>query len=205
MWIKICGITRPEDGEVAASAGADAIGFIFWPGSARYIAPVAAGGIAQDLPDGLSRVGVFVNEEREKIIETAAAARLTHIQLHGDETPDLAANLPLPVIRAFRSSPTQEELEPWQQVFALLADGAAPGAYGGTGTEADAAVVGAVQGHSRLILAGGLAPTNVAMRVKQVRPWGIDASSGLEDAPGLKSHQKVRIFIANARGALADD
>ena len=205
MWIKICGITRPEDGRAAALAGADAIGFIFWPNSARYIAPDEAGKISRAAPDSLSRVGVFVNETTARILETAKRANLTHIQLHGDETPGMAAELPLPVVRAFRSPPNPDEIAAWQSVYAVLADGTAPGSYGGTGTAAEEALIAAVQGHRQVILAGGLSPFNVAARIRQVRPWGIDASSALEQAPGVKSHAKIRDFVSAARAALAED
>ncbi len=204
MWVKICGITRPEDAQAAADAGADAIGFVFWPHSPRSIAAGDAAAIGEDLR-GLSRVGVFVNQSAAKITDIAREAHLTHVQLHGDEGPSLAARLSLPVIRAFRAVPDAREIADWQDSFALLADGAAPGAYGGTGRAADEALVDAVANHPRRILAGGLGPANVAARVQEVRPWGIDASSGLEDAPGVKSHEKIRAFIAAARGALAGD
>ena len=204
MWIKICGITRPEDSQAAAGAGADAVGFIFWPGSARYIDPEKAGRIAKALPEELARVGVFVNESAENINAVAASAGLTHIQLHGDEAPDIRPALSLPVIRAFRSAPQEGEIAAWSDAFAVLADGATQGSYGGTGTAADDSLIDAVQHHPRLILAGGLSPDNVAARIRQVRPWGIDASSGLEKAPGVKSHTKIRDLISAARAALAE-
>lgn len=206
VWVKICGITRPEDARAAAGVGADAIGFLCWPGSSRYIAPSGVAEIAAGLPDGVSRVGVFVNQDAVEIREIARRAGLTHIQLHGDEQPgmlDDLAPLSLPVIRAFRQAPGQDQLAAWRRAFALLADGAAPGAYGGTGTPADDQLIAAAGAHPQLILAGGLTPDNVADRIAAVQPWGVDASSGLETAPGMKAPLAIRQFVANARSVAA--
>ena len=202
MWVKVCGITRPEDAQVAAAAGADAVGFVFWPGSPRYASVDAARTVADGIPS-LARVGVFVNQTLPEIADIAERGGLTHLQLHGDEDAAEFDALPLPVVRAFRHVPDATVWAAWQGSFAVLADGAVAGAYGGTGVAADSGLVDAMRTHPRMILAGGLGPDNVADRIRTVRPWGVDASSSLEERPGIKSHQSVNAFVAAARAALA--
>lgn len=198
-WIKICGITRREDAQAAAGAGADAIGFILWPGSPRYIEPAAAGEISAALSAGIERVGVFVDAAPNEIRAVSETAQLTMIQLHGDEAPRTAASLDLPVIKAFRQPPDKDQVAAWASAFALLADGASPGAYGGTGRPAGDDVIAAARAHPRLILAGGLTPETVSARLGTVEPWGIDASSGVETAPGIKDGRRIHALIEAVR------
>ena len=203
MWVKVCGITRPEDAAAAAAAGADAVGFVFWPDSPRCATVEAARSVAVTLP-ALARIGVFVNQSAADIRAIAARGGLTHIQLHGDEDAAEFGGLTLPVVRAFRQTPDAAAWAAWRSSFAVLADGAVAGAYGGTGVAADDELVDALRSHPRLILAGGLGPDNVAQRIRAAAPWGVDASSSLEERPGVKSHAKIASFVTAARSALAN-
>jgi phosphoribosylanthranilate isomerase len=193
--VKICGLTRLEDALHAAHCGADALGFIVWPGSKRAVAPDAAREIIGKLPPFVTPVGVFVNETAQAMTEMAAYCGFRVIQLSGDEKPDITAGLALPVIKAFRSVP---DLTQWH-VAGYLADGAVDGQFGGTGTEAEDALIAALAPTGRLILAGGLTPDNVAARAGATRPYAIDTASGTEASPGIKDPDKVSRFIARVR------
>ena len=195
MILKICGITNPEDCAAAIAAGATALGFNFYPRSPRYIAPESAAEIAS--APGVRRVGVFVNEDRARIEEIARIAALDVAQLHGDEAP---ANYPasLAVWKAARVSPGFDFARyDHCPAEALLLDGPASGQtfdWSGTGI---LACVGL-----RIILAGGLDASNVAQAIAIVHPWGVDACSRIESAPGKKDHKKMTEFLRAARAAL---
>ncbi len=197
MILKICGITSQEDAEAAIDAGATAIGFNFYAASPRYIAPEQARAIAS--PAGVLRVGVFVNLERARITEIARIAALDVAQLHGDETP---AEYPatLAVWKAARVG-TGFDLSLYDQcpAEALLLDGPADGLYGGAGYVFDWRLAGVAT--RRIILAGGLDASNVAEAIALVRPWGVDACSRIERAPGKKDHGKMRAFLEAAKEA----
>lgn len=198
MRIKICGITRIEDAQAAVAAGADAIGLIFYAGSRRAVTPDAARAIVASLPPLVPAIGVFVNADTATIRAVRDQVGLAAVQLHGDEMPDQAAALPGPVIKAFRTPPA--DLAAWR-VAGFLADGAAPGQYGGTGTGAAEPLLALLAPTGRMILAGGLTPETVAERVRRWRPAAVDVASGVEAAPGIKDLAKLRAFIAAARGA----
>lgn len=197
MMLKICGITCQEDAEAAIGAGATAIGFNFYAQSPRYIAPQQARAIAS--PAGVLRVGVFVNLERARIAEIAGAAALDVAQLHGDETP---ADYPaaLAVWKAARVG-NGFDLSLYDQcpAEALLLDGPADGLYGGAGRAFDWRLAGVSA--RRIILAGGLDASNVGEAIALVRPWGVDACSRIESAPGKKDYAKMRAFLQAAREA----
>jgi phosphoribosylanthranilate isomerase len=198
MILKICGITNQEDADAAIEAGATAIGFNFYPRSPRCIAPELAAGIFS--PAGVRRVGVFVNEERTRIEEIVRIARLDVAQLHGDEDPvDYPAATA--VWKAARVSAgfdiSQYDDSPAE---ALLLDGPAGELYGGAGREFDWSLVGV--GLRRIVLAGGLDASNVARAIRLARPWGVDACSRIESAPGKKDHRKMIEFLTAAREAL---
>jgi indole-3-glycerol phosphate synthase/phosphoribosylanthranilate isomerase len=204
MILKICGITNQEDAVAASAAGATALGFNFYPPSPRYISPERAAGIATAA--GIRRVGVFVNESRERVEEVARIAALDVAQLHGDET---AADYPATVAvwKAARMSPrfrfSDFENLPAE---ALLLDGPAAELYGGAGKTFDWSILEwsmAAPAARRIILAGGLDASNVAMAVAMAHPWGVDACSRIESAPGQKDHQKMNQFLRAARAALA--
>lgn len=196
--VKICGLTRAQDAAVAIAAGADALGFILWPGSKRFLAAQAVRAILAELPPLVTSVGVFVNQSVEEVAALRAASGVQVVQLAGDEPPEHVAALAPGVIKVFRSAPENPLLWPAQ---AWLADGAAPGQYGGTGHSAGDAVVAALAPTGRLILAGGLTPATVAERVQRWRPYAVDVASGVETAPGIKDHELIRQFIAAAKQA----
>lgn len=193
--VKICGLTRLEDALHAARCGADALGFIVWPGSKRAVTPDAARAIIAELPPFLTPVGVFVNETAPAMSAMAAHCGFRVIQLSGDEPPEITSGLALPVIKAFRSVP---DLTSWQ-VAGYLADAAVDGQFGGTGTPAADALIAALAPTGRLILAGGLTPDNVAARAGAIHPYAVDTASGTEASPGIKDPDKVSRFVARVR------
>ena len=199
MFIKICGITRLTDALHAVQQGADALGFVFWPRSPRYITPGRAAEIIAELPGPIEKVGVFVDESIESIQAAVARAGLTTVQLHGDEPPAYAAALGLPILRALRV----EELAgtAWPPETTFLLDAIDPAARGGTGAVVDWAGAAVAARERRVVLAGGLTPENVGEAIARVRPFGVDVSSGVEETPGVKDFGKVTRFLANAKAA----
>lgn len=201
MTIKICGITNPEDAFAATAAGATAIGFNFYPRSPRYIAPQRAAEIAT--PAGVRRVGVFVDETAARVEEIARIARLDVAQLHGDERPeDYPAALAIwKAVRVTENFDLARYAE--YAAEALLLDGPAPGLHGGGGVAFDWSNCGACFSLPiPIILAGGLDASNVARAVAIAHPWGVDACSRIEAAPGKKDHKKMTEFLQAAREAL---
>jgi len=192
MFVKICGITRLEDALAAVDAGANAIGFVFWPNSPRFIDPHRARAIAAQLPPSVTPVGLFVNQPREYVNGVASLVRLGAVQLHGDETPEFAASIAAaPVIRAL----AVDKAAAWPEGATLLLDAHDPVQRGGTGRTIDWMAAAAIAARRRVLLAGGLTPDNVAGAIAQVRPFGIDVSSGVERAPGVKDHQRIRALF----------
>ncbi len=198
--VKICGITRLEDALNAVDSGADALGFVFYPGSPRFIDPDRARCIVAELPPFVTTVGLFVNEPPVRIREVCEYCGLNVVQLHGDEDPAHCSHPPYRVVKAMRldQSFDIEQISRFE-VSALLLDATVSGQYGGTGTLCDWEVAARVATAHRVILAGGLTPDNVARAVKEVRPYGVDVSSGVEDQPGLKNPEKVAQFIQCAK------
>ncbi len=199
--VKICGLTRLGDALHAAACGADALGFITWPGSKRFIATADLARLRRELPPFVQTVGVTVNATPTEVVDLWKKTGIGAVQLHGDETPEAYRGLPMPVIKVFRSPPPVTDLEAWDAV-AFMADGAAAAHYGGSGVTADTATVEALAATGRLILAGGLMPETVADAVRRTRPYAVDVASGTEAAPGIKDPDKVRAFIAHAKAAL---
>ncbi len=198
MVVKICGITNVEDAAAAAEGGATAIGFNFWPHSPRYIAPEEAARIASR--QGIRRVGVFVNEAPARIEEIARLVRLDVAQLHGDENP-AAYPSGLVVWKAARVTAGFDfSAYDHSPAEALVLDGPAGELYGGAGQTFDWGLAAAVR--KRIILAGGLDGSNVAQAIAAAHPWGVDACSRLESAPGKKDHSKMNEFLQAARAAL---
>ncbi|MBI2353724.1 MAG: phosphoribosylanthranilate isomerase [Deltaproteobacteria bacterium] len=200
--VKICGITNLEDALVAIEAGADALGFVFHPKSPRHLFPEQAAAIISQLPPFVQTVGLFVDESLETVNETAAQCGLDIVQLHGDETPGFCAAVGRRVIKAFRVKEITC-LEPMQgyRVSACLLDAWSPTAHGGTGLTFNWEIAACAAQAGRIILAGGLRPENVADAVRQVRPYGVDVSSGVESSPGRKAADRVREFIRKAKEA----
>jgi phosphoribosylanthranilate isomerase len=198
--VKICGLTNLEDALAALAAGADALGFVLWPQSKRSVTPEQVRDIVRALPPFAFTVGVFVNEDADKMMAIRRTAGLSALQLHGDEDPAILAALAAPVLKAFREAPAADQLARWT-VAGFIADGAPQGAYGGAGQAAPSPLVASLQPTGRLVLAGGLTPDNVAARVRAVRPYAVDVTSGVEAAPGRKNQDAVRRFIAAVRAA----
>jgi len=203
--VKVCGITRVEDAELAASLDAWAIGFILWPGSKRFCDPAVATGIARAVRRRVELVGVFVNPALDEVVRAVDTIGLSHVQLHGDEGPSfcsaVAQRTGARVIKAVRiaSGADIQAVERFHTDLHLL-DSAVTGSYGGSGRTWDWRL--AAHRHSSVpaILAGGLDPENVAAGIAAVRPWGVDVSSGVEASPGVKDPARVEAFVAAARG-----
>lgn len=201
--VKFCGITRGEDAAEAARLGASAIGMVLWAGSARGVDVPRARDIVRALPAGVLRVGVFVNALPDVVRRTSAEVPLDVVQLHGDEPIEWLDFFTRPLLKAVTSS--DRDAEPWLLVPAdrvtLLVDAADP-RRGGTGQIADWALARELSGARSIVLAGGLAPGNVARAIAEVRPYAVDVSSGVESAPGVKDHGKMRAFIEAVRATV---
>jgi phosphoribosylanthranilate isomerase len=211
--IKICGITTVEDATAAAEAGADAVGLNFYAQSPRCIDLATARAIVQSVPQGMAKVGVFVNESLQRMIQVADQLALDFVQLHGDEPPDRLAGLaPRQTIRAFRMSGDDEPLLTYLRAChelgypptAVLIDAYKLGIYGGTGKTADWGRVREFlqrAGNVPVVLSGGLSPENVAEAIERARPAAVDVASGVEVAPGRKDAARMGRFVDAARRA----
>jgi phosphoribosylanthranilate isomerase len=199
--VKVCGITRHEDAELAVELGAWALGFILWPHSPRAADPAVAAAISAALRRRIEIVGVFVNATLDEIAHAADELHLSHVQLHGDEGPSFCAEAGrrtgAKVIKAVRVAGAAEfqDLERYHTDFHLL-DTAARGLRGGSGQTWDWALAGSRRRRVPVILSGGLGPDNVADGIAAVDPWAVDVSSGVEESPGVKDHAKLRAFMA---------
>jgi phosphoribosylanthranilate isomerase len=192
MFVKICGITRSEDAHAAAEAGARAVGFVFWRDSPRFIDPYRARDIVATLPPFVTSVGVFVDQPLEYVSGVAGLVRLGAIQLHGGETPEYAAALGRPVIKALA---LPQESDRWERRHLILLDAQDPVKRGGTGLTIDWAAAAAIAARRRTLLAGGLTPENVGDAIARVQPFGIDVSSGVERSPGVKDHGRLNALF----------
>jgi len=203
--IKICGITSLDDARAAVDAGADALGFNFYRPSPRYIAPQSAREIIDQLPESIMNVGVFVNAESPQLIrDIADEAAISAVQLHGDESPDYCRELAadrfviktLAVLSDFESRRVKD-----YKVQAIMLDTKDDALRGGTGRVFDWSIARQVkQLVPKLVLAGGLSPENIQEAIEMVHPYAIDACSCLEDAPGKKNHERMRVFVERIRG-----
>lgn len=197
LVIKICGITTSFDAGVAVGAGATALGFNFYPKSPRYISVADARAIAEQLPPGIVKVGVFVNASLEELTTVGLAVPLDVLQLHGAGPPQV------PKFRLWRSLTVNSDF-----IIGHLADSyeaylldSPTEEFGGSGRTFDWSLAGTPLGKARLIVAGGLEASNVASAIEAVRPWGVDACSRLESEPGRKDPVKVKAFVDAARAA----
>src|SRR5208282_4931553 len=202
--VKICGITNIEDALAAVDYGADALGFIFFPESPRYVSPETAREIISFLPPFVTTVGVFVNETEQKMREIMQHTGMNVLQLHGEESPALCVAWHR-VIRALRVKDfiDLKPLEACSKVSAFLLDTYSPGQFGGTGQIFNWDIAVEAKRFGRIILSGGLNPDNVEKAVKLVRPYAVDVSSGVEEKKGKKDLQKMRLFIERARKAVS--
>jgi phosphoribosylanthranilate isomerase len=213
--VKICGITNLDDARCAAKAGADFLGFIFYPKSPRYVTSKRAALVSQAIRDEFGAqsprfVGVFVSESVEQVRTVLETVGLDLAQLHGHETPEEVQALQPHAFKAIRPQ-TREETEAaitaYRDAFSqdetmpqMLVDAYHPDLYGGTGHQADLDMARSMAQQCRLLLAGGLAPDNVGEAIEQVQPWGVDVSSGVEGAKGFKDHARIQAFIDAVRG-----
>jgi phosphoribosylanthranilate isomerase len=206
--VKICGITRLEDAELAASLGAWALGFILWPQSKRHVEEAVAAGIARQVRRQAELVGVFVNPTLDEVARAVDAIGLTHVQLHGDEGPSFALEARrrtgAKVIKAARvaGSADLQSLERYHTDFHLL-DTAVEGLRGGSGQSWDWSLAAQRRSKIPMILSGGLTPDNVADGIAAVQPYAVDVASGVEASPGVKDPAKLEAFLSIAAPARA--
>ncbi|WP_419922868.1 phosphoribosylanthranilate isomerase [Candidatus Poriferisodalis sp.] len=206
MFVKVCGVTNEEDALVAVGMGADAIGFNFVPGSPRQISPRLARDIVRRVPGGIITVGVFRNELPERVVQVMDGAGLRMAQLHGNETAAdsrwVAERVPALIKVFVAGDPNVERVRDYG-ASVLLLDGPDPG----SGRIFDWRQLEGRDRGIRLLLAGGLRPSNVAQAIEIVRPWGVDVASGIESEPGRKDVLAMREFISVAKeaGALYED
>ena len=202
--IKICGIKTINDALAALDAGADMLGFNFYPKSPRHIDV----GTCRDIMSVMRKhgqvtyVGVFVNASIEDIRATMDTCGLNLAQLHGNETSAMMRSLYGKAFKAFRGVPENLNGFARDDAPALLVDASVKGAFGGTGVTADWMAAAELARHYPILLAGGLTPENVAREVRQVKPWGVDVASGVESAPGRKEAVKMKAFVKAVRSAM---
>lgn len=199
--VKICGITRTADAAAAARAGADAIGLVFYPPSPRFLSVERAREIRDALPPFVQTVALFVNPDAALVAQVIGRVHPAMLQFHGEESPQLCEQFGLPYVKACRVKPGASALEylrPFSRAAAWLFDSHVP-EYGGVGESFDWSLVPAAD--KPVILSGGLSRENVAAAIRRVRPWGVDVSSGVESAKGIKDAAKVAAFIAEVRNA----
>ncbi|WP_298395060.1 phosphoribosylanthranilate isomerase [uncultured Azonexus sp.] len=200
--IKICGLTREADVDAAVAAGADAVGFVFYPPSPRYVTPERAAELARRVPPFVDVVGLFVNATAEEIGATCASVPLNLLQFHGDETPAFCRSFARPWLRAARVRPGLDLVEfarSYSDARGLLLDAFVEG-YGGGGHVFDWTLIPpGLPGH--LVLSGGLHADNVGDAIRRVRPVAVDVSSGVEAGKGIKDHDKIAAFVAAVRAA----
>jgi phosphoribosylanthranilate isomerase len=200
--IKICGIKTLADAQAAIHAGADYLGFNFYPGSVRCIDIQECAGITSVLKEefpAIKLVGVFVDAAPVDIQAVLQTCQLDLAQLHGNENPQVLIQLAPYAFKALRGIPANVDQYIRQQAPACLVDAVVQGAYGGTGVTADWPKAAAFARQHAIFLAGGLQPENVASAISRVKPWGVDVASGVESTPGVKDIEKMRSFIQAVR------
>jgi len=198
--VKICGITRPEDARLASQLGADALGLVFYAGSPRGVDLQQAQAIRAAVPAFVSLVGLFVNPERKQVDDVLACLRLDCLQFHGEEEPDFCQSFAMPYMKAVRvrsGTDPMVAMKAHRQASAILLDSYDPEQAGGTGKRFDWTVARHCVDRSPLpiVLAGGLTQDNAARAIKEVHPWALDLSSGVEKEPGIKDPQRLQAFF----------
>ena len=198
--VKICGITNLEDALASAEAGADALGFVFYPESPRFIDPGMARAIIARLPVFITTVGVFVDESEDLIRRIIREGGIQVLQFHGTESPVLCSRFREKAIKAIRIR-DEENIREMQMydVDTFLLDTMVEGIKGGTGKTFNWKYAEMAKEHGRIILSGGLNPYNIGDAVRQLKPYGVDVSSGVEIKPGKKDHDKIREFVREAK------
>lgn len=199
--VKVCGITRCEDAAVAIRSGVDAIGFVFWPQSARYIDPNVARFISANIPPFICTVGVYVDPDIAWVEETARVAKLNLLQFHGNETPEFCNQFSQPYIKAIRVKQDTDLLqyaERYSTAKGLLLDTYVADMPGGTGHVFEWDLIPEFLSLP-LILSGGLNPANVSMAIQRTQPWAVDVSSGVEASKGIKDEKKIFAFMQGVK------
>jgi len=198
--VKFCGFTHQDDVAQAVALGADALGFVFYGPSSRYVSPEHAQTLTRSVPAFVTRVGLFVNEEAETVQRIFEIARLNLIQYHGEESPEFCDAIGLPYIKAFRvrkGMDLRTEMDRYPHASGFLLDAYVKGQPGGTGEGFDWELI--PQSHAPIILAGGLTPDNAKDAIDQVAPWALDVSGGIETKPGRKDPDKMARFMNACR------
>jgi phosphoribosylanthranilate isomerase len=202
VFVKICGITRAEDAAAAVTEGANALGFIFWPKSPRYIEPALAKKIVNIMLAPVEAIGVFVNQPPDEVNRIADEVGLDFVQLHGEETADYIGKMRRRVVKAIAVG--HEPVPPmsnWPADVRILLDVHNPVRRGGTGAVIDWVVANEIATYRNIILAGGLTPENVGDAIQRVQPWGIDVSSGVESSPGIKDYVRLKALFEAVHGS----
>lgn len=201
--VKICGITRPEDALAAARLGADAIGLVFYAKSPRHVSPQQALEITRVLPPFVSTVGLFVNPAPDEVETVLQTLHLDLLQFHGEEPAELCRRFRVPYVKAVRVKPGLDLVQyaaSYHDARGLLLDAFVEGAHGGTGQSFDWTLIPSAL-PLPVVLSGGLGAANVAAAIKQVRPWAVDVSSGVESAKGIKDAARMAAFMQGVRDA----
>jgi len=202
--VKMCGITRPQDGFTAAQAGADAIGLVFYAKSPRNVELAQAAGIARVLPPFVTTVALFVNPQPEQVIAVLQQVRPDVLQFHGEESPEFCRSFGVPYLKAVRVRPETDLLQ-FAALYAdaqgLLLDAWSDAAHGGTGERFDWNLIPADL-PKPVILAGGLSPVNVRTAIETVQPWAVDVSSGVEVSKGIKDAALIAAFMKEVKNAV---
>ena len=201
--VKICGITRVGDGIVAAEAGADALGFVFFEKSPRYVSIDKAAEICRAIPPFVTKVGLFVDASKEEVRRVSDNVHIDLLQFHGDESPEFCRSFNLPYIKAIRAKNREsilEAIDAHSDAVGVLIDSYVPGIPGGTGNTFDWSLV-PIEYRSKIILAGGLNSENVADAITDIRPYAVDISGGVESAKGIKDSEKIDKFMKEVASA----
>ena len=198
--VKFCGFRHKDDIADAVALGVDALGFVFYEPSSRYVAPEDAATLTRAVPAFLTRVGLFVNENAETIKRIFEIARLNLIQYHGEESPEFCDSVGLPYIKAFRVQQDMDirgAMDRYPNASGFLLDAYVKGQPGGTGERFDWGLI--PRSYAPIILAGGLTPDNAKDAIEQVAPWALDVSGGIESKPGRKDPDKMARFMDACR------
>ncbi|UZE97855.1 phosphoribosylanthranilate isomerase [Alkalimarinus alittae] len=201
--VKICGITRVVDGVTAAEVGADALGFVFFEKSPRYVSIECAAEICRNIPPFVTKVGLFVDASEEMVRDVIENVNIDLLQFHGDESPEFCQKFNLPYIKAIRAKCKESILEAMQahsNALGMLIDSYVPGVPGGTGSTFDWQLVPS-EYRSKIILAGGLNCANIVDAIKTIRPYAVDISGGVESSKGIKDREKIYQFMKEVASA----